>query len=65
MDYDGTVPTAGFSPHAILGFGPEDATSKDLSWIGDYSDELAVTIALRQFEEAVALVEKGTLLLCL
>lgn len=53
------LPTSGFSPNAILGFGPEDASSKDLGWIGDYSDELAVAIALRKFEEAVVLIEKG------
>jgi hypothetical protein len=60
LDYDGSLPTAGFSPNAILGFGPEGASSKDLSWMGDYSDELAVAIALRMFEEAVVLVEKGS-----
>jgi len=30
-----------------------------LSWIGDYSDELAVSIATREFEDAVVWVEKG------
>lgn len=58
LDY-GESPMPGFSPAAILGFGKDDPTGKDLSWIGDYSDELAVSIAMRMFEEAVVLVEKG------
>ncbi|GAA5821380.1 hypothetical protein JCM11251_004596 [Rhodosporidiobolus azoricus] len=58
--YDGTFSSSGFSPLQFLGLsGKEDPTGKDLSWIGDYADELAVNIATRQFEEAVVLVEKG------
>ncbi|KAM0754770.1 hypothetical protein T439DRAFT_284794, partial [Meredithblackwellia eburnea MCA 4105] len=59
FDYDGSLPSSGFSPSQILGFGKDDPTGKDLSWIGDYSDELSVCIAMRMFEEAVVLVEKG------
>ncbi|GAA6058631.1 hypothetical protein JCM10212_004042 [Sporobolomyces blumeae] len=58
-DYDGSFASSGFSPAAILGFGRDDPSGKDLSWIGDYSDELAVAIATRSFEDAVVLVEKG------
>ncbi|KAL8286469.1 hypothetical protein RQP46_004486 [Phenoliferia psychrophenolica] len=59
FDYDGSLPSSGFSPSQILGFGKDDPTGKDLSWIGDYSDELSVSIAMRMFEEACVLVEKG------
>lgn len=59
FDYDRAGPALGFSPSAILGFGTDDPTGKDLSWIGDYSDELSVSVATRMFEEAVVLVEKG------
>ncbi|KAK4699025.1 exocyst complex component 8, partial [Phenoliferia sp. Uapishka_3] len=59
FDYDGSLPSSGFSPTEMLGFGKDDPTGKDLSWIGDYSDELSVSIAMRMFEEAVVLVEKG------
>lgn len=61
FDYDGSLPSSGFSPSQILGFGKDDPTGKDLSWIGDYSDELSVSIAMRMFEEACVLVEKGEL----
>lgn len=37
----------------------DDPTGKDLSWIGDFSDELSVAIATRTFEEAVEMIEKG------
>ncbi|GAA5954199.1 hypothetical protein JCM21900_006959 [Sporobolomyces salmonicolor] len=62
-DYDGSFASSGFSPSKILGFGKDDPSGKDLSWIGDYSDELSVTIATRAFEEAVVLVEKGKTIL--
>ncbi|GAA5858578.1 hypothetical protein JCM1840_001268 [Sporobolomyces johnsonii] len=62
-DYDGSFASSGFSPSAILGFGKDDPSGKDLSWIGDYSDELSVAIATRTFEEAVVLVEKGKTIL--
>ncbi|TNY18529.1 exocyst complex component EXO84 [Rhodotorula diobovata] len=58
-DFDGTFASSGFSPAAILGVGRDDPSGKDLSWIGDYSDELAVSIATREFEDAVVWVEKG------
>lgn len=57
--YDGTFSSSGFSPAAFLGIGKDDPTGKDLTWIGDYADELAVNIATREFDEGVGLVEKG------
>lgn len=53
------MPASNFSPSKHFGFGKDDPSGKDLSWIGDVSDELVVNIALREFEAAVALVEKG------
>ncbi|GAA5998283.1 exocyst subunit EXO84 [Rhodotorula paludigena] len=58
-DYDGTFASSGFSPATALGLGKDDPTGKDLSWIGDYSDELSVAISTREFEGAVVWVEKG------
>ncbi|GAA5851476.1 hypothetical protein JCM9279_001081 [Rhodotorula babjevae] len=62
-DFDGTFASSGFSPAAILGVGRDDPSGKDLSWIGDFSDELAVSIATREFEDAVVWVEKGKAIL--
>lgn len=58
-DYDGSFASSEFRPSSILGYGKDDPSGKDLSWIGDYSDELSVAICTRSFEDAVVLVEKG------
>lgn len=50
-------------PSKILGFGKDDPTGKDLSWIGDLSDELAVSIACRSYDEASELIEKAKTIL--
>lgn len=57
--------TSDFSPSEFLGFGKSDSDvgQKDLTWIGDFSDELAVAIVLRTYEKAVGLVEKGKVVL--
>lgn len=47
-----------FDPVATLGLS-ESSSARDLSWIGDFSDELAVAISTREFETAVSLVERG------
>lgn len=53
-------PLASFQPSAIFPFVTSNDTSgKDLSWIDDIADQLAVHIALREFEEAVSLIEKA------
>jgi exocyst complex component 8 len=39
--------------------GAKEKAEKDARWIGDFSDDLTVAIALRQWDEAVALVESG------
>lgn len=36
-----------------------DAPGADMKWVDDFGDELAVAIALQDWEEAVRLVEKG------
>lgn len=47
-----------FDPVSALGLS-EASSARDLSWIGDFSDELAVAISTREFEAAVSLVERG------
>ncbi|EIW87188.1 hypothetical protein CONPUDRAFT_149220 [Coniophora puteana RWD-64-598 SS2] len=42
------------------GGGTKEKDEQDARWVGDFTDELTVAIALRQWENAVALVEKGT-----
>jgi exocyst complex component 8 len=46
--------------------GAESSTAEanaegDARWIGDFADDLTVAIALRQWSQAVALVEEGNL----
>lgn len=53
-------PLASFQPSRIFPFVTSNDTSgKDLGWIDDVADQLAVHIALREFEEAVTLIEKA------
>lgn len=53
-------PLASFQPSRVFPFvTSHDASGKDLSWIDDVADQLAVHIALREFEEAVSLIEKA------
>lgn len=39
--------------------GSDKTQQKDLRWVSDFVDKLAVAIALREWEEAVSLVEQG------
>ncbi|KAG8947884.1 exocyst complex component exo84 [Tulasnella sp. 424] len=39
--------------------GSDKTQEKDLRWVSDFVDKLAVAIALREWEEAVSLVEQG------
>ncbi|GAA5976546.1 hypothetical protein JCM10908_005539 [Rhodotorula pacifica] len=57
-DFDPTLADSDFDPVAALGLS-ESSSARDLSWIGDFSDELAVSISTREFETAVSLVERG------
>ena len=51
-------PLAGFQPSTIFSFvSSDDPSGKDLSWIDDIADQLAVHISLREFEQAVSLIE--------
>lgn len=53
-------PLASFQPSRIFPFvTSHDTSGKDLGWIDDVADQLAVHIALREFEEAVTLIEKA------
>lgn len=39
--------------------GSDKSQEKDVRWVNDFVDKLAVAIALRDWEEAVSLVEQG------
>ncbi|TKA57432.1 hypothetical protein B0A53_00661 [Rhodotorula sp. CCFEE 5036] len=57
-DFDPSLADSDFDPVSALGLS-EASSARDLSWIGDFSDELAVAISTREFETAVSLVERG------
>ena len=44
-----------------MGASAKEKAERDARWIGDYCDELTVSIALREWDKAVDLVEKGEL----
>lgn len=39
--------------------GAKEKAERDARWVGEWSDELTVAIALREWEKAVVLVEDG------
>lgn len=39
--------------------GAKEKADRDTRWIGDFSDDLTVAIALHEWDEAVRLVEEG------
>jgi len=39
--------------------GAKEKADRDARWIGDFSDDLTVAIALHEWDEAVRLVEEG------
>jgi hypothetical protein len=43
------------------GSSAKEKAERDALWVGEWSDELTVAIALREWEKAVTLVEKGLL----
>ncbi|OSD01155.1 hypothetical protein PYCCODRAFT_1392308 [Trametes coccinea BRFM310] len=42
-----------------MGASAKEKAERDARWIGDWSDELTVAIALREWDRAVSLVEEG------
>lgn len=46
------------------GAGPstQDKAEGDARWAGDFADRLTVAIALREWEQAVSLIEEGEIL---
>jgi len=42
-----------------VGQSPQDKAEGDVRWAGDFADRLTVAIALREWEQAVSLVEEG------
>lgn len=42
-----------------VGASAKEKTERDARWIGDFTDDLTVAIALRKWDHAVALVEEG------
>ena len=43
--------------------GAKEKAERDARWVGEWSDELTVAIALREWEKAVVLVEQGSFVL--
>ena len=39
--------------------GGKEKAEQDARWVGEFSDDLTVAIALREWEKAVTLVEQG------
>lgn len=42
-----------------LGSSAKEKLERDARWLGDFSDDLTVAIALRKWDHAAALVEEG------
>ncbi|THH02363.1 hypothetical protein EW026_g529 [Hermanssonia centrifuga] len=42
-----------------MGSTVSDKAERDLRWVGDFSDDLTVAVALRQWDRAVSLIEDG------
>lgn len=40
----------------------KEKAESDIRWVGEFADELTVAIALREWSQAVSLVERGQLL---
>ena len=63
-DVKGPGALGGFGALGGLGglggvLGAKDKAEGDARWISEFSDSLTVAIALREWEEAVSLVEEG------
>lgn len=54
--------SGGGRPLSTVGMSLAD--SKDLRWIDEFGDDLTMTIAMRDWDESLKLVEKGKLALC-
>jgi hypothetical protein len=39
--------------------GAKEKAERDAKWVGEWADELTVAIALKEWDQAVDLVEKG------
>ena len=52
-------------PDFLVGLGDKsdvkEKAERDARWVGDFSDDLTVAIALRKFDDAVMLVQEGQL----
>lgn len=42
-----------------LGSSAKEKADQDARWIGEFSDDLTVAIALREWDKALSLVEQG------
>lgn len=56
-------PVPDFLAHLVdkadMGSSAKEKAERDARWIGDFTDELTVSIALRQWDQAARLVEEG------
>lgn len=44
---------------AAAASGPQAKAEQDARWIGDFTDDLSVAIALRKWTEAIDLIDQG------
>lgn len=63
-DIPAVPPLPGANSTASSG-GAQAKAEQDARWIGDFTDDLSVAIALRNWASALELVEQGTLIIWL
>jgi hypothetical protein len=50
---------ADLAQKSAIGSNAQDKAEGDARWVSDFADKLTVAIALREWEQAVSLVEEG------
>ena len=56
---DGPDWMADLARRAGMGDGAKEKHDRDARWVSDFCDDLTVAIALREYDQAVTLVEQG------
>lgn len=58
-DYDFLSGAAAWMDADPSNVGAKEKAENDARWVGDFTDELSIAIAMHDWNEAVSLVEKG------